>query len=121
VTGRRSGRGRAAGGAGAAHPTAPPDIDAYLARFAWHPEPELIGYLDEGASREAMRELGEETWATALDFVYEHATERAMGDPGTYEQIRRGFYGTADRPGPAPASPTPAAEILTSSSALAGG
>jgi hypothetical protein len=21
------------------HPTAPPDIDAYLARFDWHPEP----------------------------------------------------------------------------------
>ena len=24
------------------HPTAPPDIDAYLAQFGWHPEPELM-------------------------------------------------------------------------------
>jgi glutamate/tyrosine decarboxylase-like PLP-dependent enzyme len=117
VTGERSGRG-----VGAAHPTAPPDIDAYLARFDWHPEPELIGYLDEGASREAMRELGEDTWATALDFLYEHATDRAMGNPGTYEQIRRGFYGTADGPGSAPASPTPAAQVLDEFRArLAGG
>src|SRR5580765_4148372 len=35
----------------ARHPAAPPDIDAYLARFDWHPEPELIGFRDASASR----------------------------------------------------------------------
>ncbi len=51
-------------------PTAPADIDAYLARFDWHPEPELIGYRDEGASRAPLAALGQETWAAALEFVY---------------------------------------------------
>ena len=32
-------------------PTAPLDIDANLERFDWHPEPELIGFRDEDASR----------------------------------------------------------------------
>ena len=30
-------------------PTIAPELDAYLARFAWHPEPELVGFRDEGA------------------------------------------------------------------------
>ena len=64
------------------HPTAPPDIDAYLARFGWHPEPELVGYRDEGASRAALERLGDATWRAALDFLYGPAAERAMGDPG---------------------------------------
>ena len=65
-----------------------PDIDAYLARFDWHPEPELIGYRDEVASREALRRLGADAWATALDFLYDHAADRAMGDPATYAALR---------------------------------
>ena len=52
-----------------AHPTAPPDIDAYLAHFAWHPEPELIAYRDEGASRDALTRLGAATWEVALDVI----------------------------------------------------
>ena len=71
------------------HPTAPPDIDAYLARFDWHPEPELVGYRDEGASRAALERLGDATWRAALDFLYGPAAERAMGDPGSYDEIRR--------------------------------
>ena len=94
------------------HPTAPPDIDAYLARFAWHPEPELVGYRDERASRESLRRLGAATWDTALDFLYGHATDRAMGSPGTYDDQRRDFYGDATGPGPAPVTPTPAAAVL---------
>jgi aromatic-L-amino-acid/L-tryptophan decarboxylase len=94
------------------HPTSLPDIDAYLARFDWHPEPELVGYRDEGASREALRRLGAETWATALDFLYEQATDRAMGDPAPYDELRRSFFGETDAPAPAPELPTPAGAIL---------
>ncbi len=95
------------------HPTAPPDLDAYLARFAWHPEPELIAYRDEGASREALARLGETTWAAALDFLYGTAMVRAMGDPSPYDAARRHFYGPdATGPGPAPATPTRAADVI---------
>ncbi len=94
------------------HPTAPLDIDAYLARFAWHPEPELVGYRDEAASRDALERLGNATWAAALDFLYGSAAGRAMGDPAPYHEMRRGHFGPTDRPGPAPASPTPAADVL---------
>ena len=104
------------------HPTAPPDIDAYLARFGWHPEPELVGYRDEGASRAALERLGDATWRAALDFLYGPAAERAMGDPAPYDEIRRSFFGERGVPGPAPSSPIPAADILEQFRArLAGG
>ena len=95
-----------------AHPTAPPDLDTYLARFDWHPEPELIGYRDARASRTALEALGEATWQTALDFLYGQAMDRAMGDPADYQAMRASFYGAGRGPGPAPVSPTPAAAIL---------
>ncbi|MGZ8437813.1 MAG: pyridoxal phosphate-dependent decarboxylase family protein [Candidatus Limnocylindrales bacterium] len=96
----------------AAHPTAPADLEAYLARFAWHPEPELIGYRDAGASREALERLGADTWAAALDFLYDNAMDRAMGAPSGYDAARRLFYG--DDPGPtaAPTGPSPSAAVL---------
>ncbi len=125
------------------HPTAPPDLDAYLARFDWHPEPELIGYRDEGASREALEQLARTTWTAALDFLYGHAMTRAMGDPSPYPEARRRYYashpagpadgpgtgpadgpgtGLADGPGVAPAEPTPAATVVAEfTSRLAGG
>nr|MBA2701512.1 hypothetical protein [Chloroflexota bacterium] len=71
----------------------PPDIDAYLQRFAWHPEPELIGFRDEDASREALSRLGATTWAAALEFLYGTAMVRAMGDPSSYAGARRSYYG----------------------------
>ena len=103
--------------------TAPPDIDAYLARFDWHPEPELIAYRDEGASRAALARLGETTWAAALDFLYGTAMVRAMGDPSPYDASRRRYYGPdATGPGPAPSSATPAADVIAEfSDRLAGG
>ncbi|MDO8484786.1 MAG: pyridoxal-dependent decarboxylase [Candidatus Limnocylindrales bacterium] len=107
---------------GREHPTAPSDIDAYLGRFAWHPEPALIGYRDEGASREALTALGAATWAAALDYLYGHAMDRAMGAPSGYEAARRSYYGAAPGPSPAPADPTPSAAILEEfRSRLAGG
>ncbi len=105
------------------HPTAPPDIDAYLARFDWHPEPELIGFRDEGASRAALSELGERTWAAALEFLYGTAMIRAMGAPSAYAEARRRYYGNdMTGPGPAPRAPTPAAEVIAEfTDRLAGG
>ena len=95
-----------------AHPTAPPDIDAYLARFDWHPEPELVGYRDEGASREALARLGLTAWTAALDGLYRHAMERAMGDPSPYPDARRRFFGPTDLPAPAPPDPTPSTAVI---------
>ena len=109
------------------HPTSPADLDAYLARFAWHPEPELIGFRDEGASREALARLGELTWSAALDFLYGHSMIRAMGDGSTYAEARRRYYashpaGPSDGPRSAPSTPTPAAEVIAEfGSRLAGG
>ena len=103
------------------HPTAPPDLDAYLARFDWHPEPELIGYRDEGASRDALERLGERTWRGGLDYLYEQAIDRAMGDPSPYAEARRRFYAPSDgRPAPAPRDPTPAADVLAEFAARLG-
>ncbi|MEO5885081.1 MAG: pyridoxal-dependent decarboxylase [Candidatus Limnocylindrales bacterium] len=107
----------------ARHPTAPPDIDAYLARFDWHPEPELIGFRDERASREALTRLGETTWQTALDFLYGKAMQRAMGDPSPYVEARRRYYEpSAGAPSRAPMGPTPAADVIAEfGDRLAGG
>jgi glutamate/tyrosine decarboxylase-like PLP-dependent enzyme len=104
------------------NPTAPGDSDAYLARFGWHPEPELIGHRDEGASRAALERLGESTWRAALDFLYGTAMHRAMGDPAGYDALRASYFGAGGVPSPAPASPTPAADILGEfESRIAGG
>ena len=103
------------------HPTAPPDADAYLARFDWHPEPELVAYRDEGASREAMRRLNERTWEAALDLVYEQAMTRAMGDPSPYAEARRRFYDpSGGQPAPAPRDPAPAADVIDEFAARVG-
>jgi len=78
----------------------------------WHPEPELIFYGDEATSRKAMERLGTDTWATALDFLYERAAHRAMGDPSPYATLRASFFGTRGGPAPAPANPSPISDVL---------
>ena len=65
-------------------PTMALDIDSYLERFDWHPEPELIGFRDEETSRAALASLGLRTWHEALEFLYGIASERAMGDASPY-------------------------------------
>jgi glutamate/tyrosine decarboxylase-like PLP-dependent enzyme len=101
-------------------PTSAPelDVDAYLERFDWHPEPELIGYRDEATSRAALASLGLRTWHDALEFLYGIATKRAMGDASPYAEARRRYYGSdpagpRDGPGPAPTEPKRAADVLT--------
>ena len=103
-------------------PTAPIDIDAYLARFDWHPEPELIGFRDPAASRAALAALGTETWQEALTYLYGIATERAMGDASAYAEARRRYYGSdpagpRDGPAPAPAEPMRAMDVVAEYSA----
>ena len=91
-------------------------------RFAWHPEPELIGHGDAATSRAALERLATDTWAAALDFLYDHAAQRAMGDPAPYAALRTSFFGERGGPAPAPDSPTPIAAVLAEFSArLAGG
>ena len=85
--------------------------EGYLDRFAWHPEPELIG-VRAPQSRDALERVGRATWSTALDYLYEEALRRAIGEPATYGELRRTFFGTSGGPGPAPADPTPAVELL---------
>ena len=99
-------------------PTALPDVDAYIARFDWHPEPELIGYRDPGTSRAALTRLGERTWSTALDYVYGIAVERAMGDASAYPESRRHYY-ASDPAGPASGPGTAPGEPMTSHAVLA--
>jgi len=104
-----------------------PDIDAYLDGFHWHPEPELVGYRDESASRAALASLGKETWHHALEFLYGTAVVRAMGSPATYDEARHRYYasdpaGPRHGPGAAPDGPRRAADVLDEFSArIAGG
>jgi hypothetical protein len=52
----------------------------------WHPEPELLDIRDEGRSRPALERLGQGAWSAALDYVYEHGMERAIGEPADYAE-----------------------------------
>jgi glutamate/tyrosine decarboxylase-like PLP-dependent enzyme len=90
-------------------PSDRPDDPA--ARFAWHPEPELIGYADP-ASRAAVEKLGADAWAAALDYLYDHAAVRAMGEPAGFTELREEFFGASRAPAAAPAQPSTSAAIL---------
>ena len=98
-------------------PTAQIDLDDYLSRFDWHPEPELIGFRDETASRAALASLGTATWHEALTYLYGIARERAMGDASAYADARRRYYssdpaGPRDGPGRAPSDPMRALDVI---------
>ncbi len=88
------------------------DPQAFLERFAWHPEPELIGIRDAAVSRPALERLGAAAWSTALDYLFDEALRRAMGEPAGYRDLRRRFFGPGAEPGPAPSLPTPSEELL---------
>jgi aromatic-L-amino-acid decarboxylase len=87
------------------------DTERRAARFDWHPEPDLLGFGDE-TSRPALEQLGHDAWEAALDYLYDHAFVRAMGEPAGYTELRATFFGSSGRPSPAPADPTPSAELL---------
>ena len=50
--------------------------------------PSSIGYRDEDASRGPMTTLAADTWTTALDFLYGHAADRAMGDTRPHDVLQ---------------------------------
>jgi glutamate/tyrosine decarboxylase-like PLP-dependent enzyme len=93
-------------------PTAPRAPDA-----GWHPEPELISIRDEATSREALRAAGAATWEAALAYLYDHAFERAMGEPADHDGLRRAFFGPGGRAAPAPHDPTTLQAVLDEFSA----
>ncbi len=94
--------------------TDPPEPAAaeYLDRFAWHPEPELVGIRHEALSRDALEQIGRATWDVALDYLYDEAFRRAVGEPTGYRELRRVFFGPSGGPAPAPRDPTRAADLL---------
>lgn len=86
-------------------------------RFGWHPEPELIGYDDRSRSRPALEALGAATWAAGLDYLYDEAFRRAMGEPAGYAALRRAFFGSdpagaAAPPAEAPDEPATTAALI---------
>jgi glutamate/tyrosine decarboxylase-like PLP-dependent enzyme len=93
-------------------PDADPTTADPLAAFAWHPEPELISVTDPARSRAALEALGEATWREALDYLYDHAQARAMGQPVGYDELRRVFFGESLAPASAPREPLPSASVL---------
>ena len=78
----------------------------------WHPEPELLDVRDEATSRPALERLGEGTWSAALDYVFEHGMERAIGEPADYEALREVFFGPSGAPGAAPLEPSTSTELI---------
>ncbi|MFL5768388.1 MAG: pyridoxal phosphate-dependent decarboxylase family protein, partial [Actinomycetota bacterium] len=82
-----------------------------MARFDWHPEPELIDFRDPAEARSALERLGEDTWREALDWLYGEALRRPTGAE-RYPDLRRNFYGGNSQPGPAPTEGEPATEVL---------
>jgi aromatic-L-amino-acid decarboxylase len=78
----------------------------------WHPEPELLDVRDEERSRPALERLGEGTWSAALDYVFDHGMERAIGEPADYGELRQVFFGPTGAPGPAPQAPTTSEALI---------
>jgi glutamate/tyrosine decarboxylase-like PLP-dependent enzyme len=71
--------------------------------FAWHPEPELIGFRDPSA-RAALESLGRAVWDASLDYVYDEALKRPVA-PDSYRDMRRRYFGPSNEPSPAPKDP----------------
>jgi glutamate/tyrosine decarboxylase-like PLP-dependent enzyme len=78
----------------------------------WHPEPELIRIVDPVTSRDALRAAGAAAWDSGLAYLYDHALERAMGDPAGYDELRAVYFGAAGGPGPAPEAPSRLEDVL---------
>ncbi|MFL5680007.1 MAG: pyridoxal-dependent decarboxylase, partial [Chloroflexota bacterium] len=89
----------------------PPAASRAPDRFAWHPEPDLIDVAAAGG-REALDAAGRAAWSAALDYLYDEALRRAMGEPAEHGALRREFFGATGGPAPAPAAPTASSELI---------
>ncbi|MGZ5352055.1 MAG: pyridoxal phosphate-dependent decarboxylase family protein [Actinomycetota bacterium] len=79
--------------------------------FAWHPEPELIGFRDPERARAALESFGRAVWSASLDYLYDEAMRRPVA-PDSYTDMRRRFFGASSEPAPAPRTPVTSAELL---------
>jgi aromatic-L-amino-acid/L-tryptophan decarboxylase len=91
------------GPAGDSDPDLPADFD-------WHPEPDLIDSHDP-SSRAALEQLGDATWSTAMDYLFDQAMVRPVG-PMDYPELRRAYFGESGLPGPAPTDPATSDEVF---------
>ncbi|HTW21332.1 MAG TPA: pyridoxal-dependent decarboxylase [Mycobacteriales bacterium] len=78
--------------------------------FDWHPEPALVDF-HEPAARAELNELGERTWALAMEYLYDEALTRPVG-PLTYPELRQAYFGSTGLPGPMPAAPMTSERVL---------
>jgi aromatic-L-amino-acid decarboxylase len=79
--------------------------------FAWHPEPELIGYRDPERARAALEDFGKAVWDASLDYLYGEAMRRPVA-PDSYPEMRRRYFGETSEPAPAPRAPSTSADLL---------
>jgi glutamate/tyrosine decarboxylase-like PLP-dependent enzyme len=79
--------------------------------FAWHPEPELIGYREPERARAALETFGRAVWDASLDYVYGEAMRRPVA-PDSYPDMRRRFFGDSNEPASAPREPSVSADLL---------
>jgi aromatic-L-amino-acid decarboxylase len=56
--------------------------------------------------------MGAATWETGLDYLYDHALGRAMGEGTNFADLRTRYFGPSGEPGPAPRDPTPLPDLL---------
>jgi aromatic-L-amino-acid decarboxylase len=96
----------------AADTSDPDDLRTFRERFAWHPEPELIGIRDVGLNRDALERAGAGIWAAALDYLFDHGLARAAGDPADYAALRVAYFGPTAMPQQAPRGPATLREVL---------
>jgi len=89
----------------------PDERDQTRDPFAWHPEPDLIGFCDAARSRPALEALGAAAWSLALDYLYDEAMRRPIG-PDSYLELRRRLFGPTGQPQGAPDSPRRSADVL---------
>ena len=59
-----------------------------------------------------MEAAGEAIWSAALDYLYDHALERAMGSPADYDGLRAEFFGPTLGPSAAPTEATTLEAVL---------
>ena len=79
--------------------------------FAWHPEPELIGFRDPARARHALESLGEALWHASLDWLYDEAMKRPVA-PESYPEMRERFFGPSNEPAPAPRAIATSKDLL---------